>query len=106
MNDYNMNFFNILKSLEKTGCIVCAEEHNTIGGLGESIASLIVRNKLVPMEFVGVNDQFGESGKPSDLMKKYGLSTESIIEAEIILSLFCNLIPLTPIEVRKGMEVS
>ena len=70
----------ILKSLDKTGCIVCAEEHNTIGGLGESIASLIVRNKLVPMEFVGVNDQFGESGKPYDLMKKYGLSTESIIE--------------------------
>ena len=70
----------ILKSLDKTGCIVCAEEHNTIGGLGESIASLIVRNKLVPMEFVGVNDQFGESGKPPDLMKKYGLSTESIIE--------------------------
>jgi transketolase len=42
---------------------------------------LIVKNKLVPMEFVGVNDQFGESGKPSDLMKKYGLSKESIIES-------------------------
>ena len=71
----------ILKSIEKTGCVVSAEEHNTIGGLGESVASLIVKNKLVPMEFVGVNDQFGESGKPSDLMKKYGLSKESIIES-------------------------
>ena len=71
----------ILKSIEKTGCIVSAEEHNTIGGLGESVASLIVKNKLVPMEFVGVNDQFGESGKPSDLMKKYGLSKECIIDS-------------------------
>ena len=70
----------ILKSLEKTGCVVSAEEHNTIGGLGESVASLIVKNKLAPMEFVGVNDQFGESGKPAELMKKYGLSTESIVD--------------------------
>ena len=69
----------ILNSIEKTGCVVSAEEHNTIGGLGESVASLIVKNKLVPMEFVGVNDKFGESGKPSDLMKKYGLSTDSIV---------------------------
>ena len=69
----------ILKSIKKTGCVVSAEEHNTIGGLGESVASLIVKNKLVPMEFVGVNDKFGESGKPTDLMKKYGLSTDSIV---------------------------
>ena len=70
----------ILKSLSKTKCIVSAEEHNIIGGLGESISRILVQEKLVPMEFVGVNDSFGESGKPSDLMKKYRLSCDNIYE--------------------------
>ena len=70
----------ILKSIVKTKCIVSAEEHNIIGGLGESISSILVRNNLVPMEFVGVDDSFGESGTPTQLMNKYGLSSEKIME--------------------------
>ena len=70
----------ILKSIVKTKCIVSAEEHNIIGGLGESISGLLVRNNLVPMEFVGVEDSFGESGTPTQLMDKYGLSSKKIME--------------------------
>ena len=70
----------ILKSIVKTKCIVSAEEHNIIGGLGGSISSILVRNNLVPMEFVGVEDSFGESGTPTQLMNKYGLSSEKIME--------------------------
>ena len=70
----------ILKSIVKTKCIVSAEEHNIIGGLGESISSVLVRNNLVAMEFVGVEDSFGESGTPTQLMNKYGLSSEKIME--------------------------
>ena len=68
----------ILDSVSKTNCIVSAEEHNVIGGLGESISSLLVKNNLSPMEFVGVGDSFGESGTPQELMKKYQLSSENI----------------------------
>jgi|UniRef100_UPI00404AC71B transketolase len=71
----------ILKSVEKTGCIVTAEEHNIIGGLGESISRLLVQNKLVPQEFVAVNDSFGESGTPAQLMEKYKLNDKAIVEA-------------------------
>tara|TARA_B100001027_G_C16068904_1_gene242110 strand:- start:46 stop:597 length:552 start_codon:yes stop_codon:yes gene_type:complete len=70
----------ILKSISKTKCIVSAEEHNIIGGLGESISGVLVKNNLVPMEFVGVEDSFGESGKPAQLMEKYGLSSKKIYE--------------------------
>lgn len=70
----------ILKSLAKTGCAVSAEEHQIAGGLGESIAQTIVRNNLVPQEFVAVNDQFGESGKPEDLLDKYGLGVNDIVD--------------------------
>lgn len=70
----------ILKSILKTGCAVSAEEHQIAGGLGESIAQTIVRNNLVPQEFVAVNDQFGESGKPEDLLDKYGLGVNDIVE--------------------------
>ena len=70
----------ILNSVSKTKCIVSAEEHNIIGGLGESISGLLVKNSLVPMEFVGVEDSFGESGTPTQLMNKYGLSSEKIME--------------------------
>ncbi|MEQ9404412.1 MAG: transketolase C-terminal domain-containing protein [Cyclobacteriaceae bacterium] len=70
----------ILRSISKTGCAVSAEEHQIAGGLGESIAQTIVTNKLVPQEFVAVNDQFGESGKPEELLDKYGLGVKDIVE--------------------------
>ena len=70
----------ILQSISKTRCAVSAEEHQIAGGLGESIAQTIVRNDLVPQEFVAVNDQFGESGKPADLLEKYGLGVKDIVE--------------------------
>ena len=71
----------VLKSVAKTGCAVSAEEHQIAGGLGESIASLLARNTPKPLEIVGVNDSFGESGKPVELLAKYGLSVESIVES-------------------------
>jgi len=71
----------ILKSVAKTGCIVSAEEHNRFGGLGDSIAQLLITKHLAPQEYIAVDDSFGESGKPSDLMKKYGLDAESIVKA-------------------------
>jgi transketolase len=70
----------ILKSVKKTGCVVTAEEHNIIGGLGESVSRCLVQNHLVPQEFVAVNDSFGESGTPDQLMEKYGLNSAAIIE--------------------------
>jgi len=69
----------ILKSVEKTGCAVSAEEHQIAGGLGESIASLLTRNNPKPLEIIGVDDSFGESGKPVELLAKYGLSVENIV---------------------------
>ena len=71
----------ILKSVAKTGCAVSAEEHNRLGGLGDSIAQVLLRHKPVPMEWVAVNDSFGESGTPEALMQKYGLDAEHIIKA-------------------------
>jgi transketolase len=70
----------VMKSVLKTGCVVSAEEHQYNGGLGDSIAQLLAMNKPSPMEFVGVNDSFGESGKPAELMEKYGLNAASIVE--------------------------
>lgn len=71
----------ILESVAKTGCAVSAEEHQLNGGLGDSIAQTLSRNAPAPLEMVGVDDSFGESGEPMELLKKYGLSTESIVEA-------------------------
>lgn len=71
----------ILKSVEKTGCVVTAEEHQMFGGLGESVSGLLSRKKPTPQEFVAVNDSFGESGKPEELLLKYGLSSDNIIAA-------------------------
>ena len=68
----------ILKSVSKTGCLVSAEEHNYYGGLGESISRVLALNNPVPQEFVATNDTFGESGTPSELMKKYGLDSNAI----------------------------
>jgi len=71
----------ILKSVSKTGCIVTAEEHNILGGLGESVSRILVQNKPIPQEFVAVNDSFGESGTPAQLMEKYGLTDKAIVKA-------------------------
>lgn len=71
----------IIKSLKKTGCVVTAEEHQINGGLGDSVANVAARFCPVPHEYVAVKDSFGESGKPLDLLKKYGISTEDIISA-------------------------
>ncbi len=71
----------ILTSAAKTRCIVTAEEHQIIGGLGSVVAQLLARQMPLPIEFVGVNDSFGESGTPDALMKKYGLKAENIVEA-------------------------
>jgi len=71
----------ILKSVNKTKCIVTAEEHMLNGGLGDSIAQLIALENPTPLEMVGVNDTFGESGTPSQLMEKYGLTAKDIIKA-------------------------
>jgi transketolase len=71
----------ILKSVAKTGCVVSAEEHNKLGGLGESIARVLSENNPVPQEFVAVNDSFGESGTPEQLMEKYELNDKAIVKA-------------------------
>ncbi|RKF03903.1 transketolase [Tenacibaculum lutimaris] len=71
----------ILKSVAKTGCVVTAEEHNKYGGLGESVARCLATNNPTPQEFVAVNDSFGESATPAELMKKYGLNDEAIVKA-------------------------
>jgi transketolase len=71
----------VLASIKKTGCIVTAEEHNIIGGLGDSIAQVAARNHPVPQEFIGTNDCFGESGKPNELLVKYGLDAAHIAAA-------------------------
>ncbi|NLM93265.1 MAG: transketolase family protein [Bacteroidales bacterium] len=71
----------VLQSVQKTGCAVSAEEHQLNGGMGESIARLLAENYPIPMEMVGVNDRFGESGTPAQLMEKYGLNAASIAKA-------------------------
>lgn len=73
----------ILKSVAKTKCVVSAEEHQMNGGLGDSIAQLLSRNTPAPQEFVAVNDSFGESGTPEELMQKYGLEAVNIVEATL-----------------------
>ncbi|MDM8175651.1 transketolase family protein [Olivibacter sp. 47] len=71
----------ILKSVAKTGCVVTAEEHNRLGGLGDSVSQVLVKNHPAPQEYVAVNDSFGESGTPAQLMEKYGLNAASIVSA-------------------------
>jgi transketolase len=71
----------VLKSIKKTKCVVTAEEHQMNGGLGDSIAQLLSREMPTPQEYVAVNDSFGESGTPDQLMTKYGLDTLDIISA-------------------------
>jgi transketolase len=71
----------IIDSVAKTGCVVTAEEHNYLGGLGESVARVLSQNAPHPQEFVATNDTFGESGTPAQLMDKYGLNAEAIVKA-------------------------
>ena len=71
----------IINSVSKTKCVVTAEEHMLNGGLGDSIAQLLSRELPTPLEMVGVNDTFGESGTPRQLMEKYGLTSSDIINA-------------------------
>jgi len=73
----------ILTSVSKTRCVVTAEEHQLNGGLGDSICQLLASTIPLPVEMVGVNDSFGESGTPNELMKKYGLESENIVEAAL-----------------------
>ena len=71
----------VLDSVQKTGCVVTAEEHMMNGGLGDAIAQVLVRNHPVPLEMVAVNDTFGESGTPEELLTKYNIDTEDVIKA-------------------------
>ena len=70
----------IIKSVKKTGCVVTAEEHNFLGGLGESVARELSLTHPVPQEFVATEDTFGESGTPAQLMEKYGLNANAIVK--------------------------
>ena len=70
----------ILESVEKTRCVVSAEEHNFLGGLGESISRVLSENLPLPQEFIATKDTFGESGTPAQLMEKYGLNASSIVD--------------------------
>jgi len=71
----------ILSSVAKTGCVVTAEEHMMNGGLGDAVAQVLSKNSPAPQEFVAVNDTFGESGTPNELLKKYHLETTDIVQA-------------------------
>jgi transketolase len=71
----------ILLSAHKTKCVVTAEEHNILGGMGDAVANVLARNFPVPQEYIGTNDTFGESGLPEQLMVKYGLTAQHIAAA-------------------------
>jgi transketolase len=71
----------ILRSVAKTRCVVTAEEHQLNGGLGDAVCQLLSRNIPTPVELVGVDNSFGESGTPAQLMEKYGLNAKSIVES-------------------------
>jgi transketolase len=71
----------ILTSVSKTGCVVTCEEHNRLGGLGDSVAQVLIKNNPLPQEYIAVDDSFGESGTPAQLMEKYGLDAAHIVKA-------------------------
>ena len=71
----------IIKFAKATGAVVTVEEHQVAGGLGGAVAELLVAKHPVPMEFVGMEDSFGESGKPNELLKKYGMDVLDIVKA-------------------------
>jgi transketolase len=71
----------IINSLKKTGCVVTAEEHNVIGGMGDVVAQAAAKHYPVPVEYIGTQDTFGESGTPNQLLTKYGLDAVNIVAA-------------------------
>ncbi len=71
----------IIKAAKETGAVVTAEEHNIIGGLGSAVAEVVVKHHPVKMKMVGIQDTFGESGKPDELMKEYHITSEDIVKA-------------------------
>jgi transketolase len=71
----------IVRSIRKTKCAVTVEEHNIIGGLGDSVAQVAAKHFPIPIEYIGTNDTFGESGTPTQLLTKYGLDTPFIVAA-------------------------
>ncbi len=71
----------LVKSVKKTRCVVSCEEHQRNGGLGDSVAQVLSQHYPAPQEYVAVNDSFGESGKPDELMTKYGIDTQNIVDA-------------------------
>lgn len=71
----------VLASIKKTGCAVTAEEHNIFGGMGDAVAQVAAKHFPIPIEYVGTNDTFGESGTPDQLLEKYGLTSNHIVEA-------------------------
>lgn len=73
----------VIRSVAKTKCVVTAEEHMLNGGLGDSIAQVLIRNTPYPQEYVGVNDTFGESGTPDELMVKYHIDTPDVVAAAL-----------------------
>lgn len=71
----------IIDSVKKTGCVVTVEEHQAMGGMGSAVCEILAKNYPVPVEIIGVEDRFGESGKPNELLKEFGLTAENIIKA-------------------------
>ena len=71
----------IIASISKTKCAVTVEEHNIIGGMGDAVAQVAAKNLPIPIEYIGTKDTFGESGKPTELLTKYGLDTPFIVAA-------------------------
>jgi transketolase len=76
-----LDFEAVINLAKEAGAVVSVEEHQVVGGLGSAIAEVLVQNHPVPMELIGVHDKFGESGKPEELLEKYGMSVESIESA-------------------------
>jgi transketolase len=71
----------IIASVKRTGAVVTVEEHQIMGGMGSAVAEVLAKNHPVPIEFVGVQDRFGESGQPAELIEKFGMGVESIKDA-------------------------
>ena len=77
----------VLASVKKTSCVLTCEEHQLNGGLGDAVANFLIRNYPVPMEMLGVDDRFGQSGKPQELLDLYGLNAAGIVKkAEALLA--------------------
>ncbi|MGB4931027.1 MAG: transketolase C-terminal domain-containing protein, partial [Chitinophagales bacterium] len=73
----------VIQSVSKTKCVVTAEEHQILGGLGSAIAKVVSENTPAPIEYVGVHDKFGESGTAEQLLTKYGMSTQHVVDAAL-----------------------